>query len=69
MKLAVIDTNVIVAAQLTKHDDSSTRQPNSPHCLAKNVTCRGNPNLSFRQGSCFNVANVEMLPIANVDIQ
>ncbi len=26
MKLAVIDTNVIVAAQLTKHDDSSTRQ-------------------------------------------
>ena len=26
MKLAVIDTNVIVAAQLTKHDDSATRQ-------------------------------------------
>ena len=26
MKFAVIDTNVIIAAQLTRHDDSATRQ-------------------------------------------
>ena len=26
MKLAVIDTNVIIAAQLTRHDDAATRR-------------------------------------------
>ena len=26
MKLAVIDTNVIIAAHITKHDDSATRR-------------------------------------------